>query len=167
MLHVCRLLSQWWCGVSERTPAADLPFRTRSTSIVPVEGHWRGEGDILWRPDLEPVFPFALECKNQEKGAMDAILEAPAWPVWSWWDQTCTQAETAAAVPLLLFTRNRRKDYVMLPSSKARRLRELVPIHGPHLEVTRPGGVQVTICLFGDLANVTPHRAALLAEDVE
>lgn len=120
MLEVSRILSTWVCGTAAKAKAEDLAFRPRSTSIMPVEGHWKGKGDILCRPQV--YFPFAVECKCVESGKLDSIIEAPQWPVWDWWKQAVRQAEASKPIliPMLVFTRSRRANYVMLWNHDAR-----------------------------------------------
>jgi len=69
----CIELTRIVYGAEAVTPTmAHLPFRRRSTSIVPTEGHWEGEGDIMSRPDRP--FPYAVECKKDEKFTLDGLL---------------------------------------------------------------------------------------------
>jgi len=161
MVSICRVLSAWWCDTPDGLRADDLPFRMRSTAIQPVEGHWEGAGDILHRPDLRPEFPFSVECKKQEKGQMDSILEAPNWPVWAWWRQAKAQAKKTRHVPLLLFTRNRRKDYALLSRRAADHL-DIRPHEAPVLQVARPDGEELTLCLLDDLVQVPPRKVTAL-----
>jgi hypothetical protein len=153
MLAVSRLLSTWWCGTPPNAAAAVLPFRPRSTSIMPVEGHWQGEGDILHRPGLKPAFPFAVECKDHEEGKLDAVLEAPNWPVWAWWEQTEKQAKAVALRPMLVFSRRHRDTYVMLDRPTAQ-LIELGPAHLPVLWIR--GRHDVALCVWRDLTRIRP-----------
>jgi hypothetical protein len=159
MLHVSRLLSTWWCDTPADAPASGLPFRARSTSIVPIVGHWEGAGDILHRPDLPFAFPFAVECKDSEEGHLDAVLEAPNWPVWEWWDQAQKQAATVRLWPMLVFSRRHRDTYVMLNRSTSDRI-GLVPGARPVLEIACPGIRPVTVCVWRDLTQLGPEMVA-------
>ena len=114
--RICRILSTWlvpgeW-GKGQ-CPVYDLPLRRRSTSVMPIEGHWHGHGDILHKPFVDDP-PFAFECKNQECWTLDGFMENARWPVWDWWEQAKDQAAASLLHPLLLFTRNRKKDYVII-----------------------------------------------------
>lgn len=162
MLRICRALSAWIGGTDPEAPASELVFRTRSTSIMPVEGHWNGKGDLLHRPGIS--FPFAVECKKDEKGKLDSILEASRWPVWDWWQQACEQAEKTGATPLLVFSRNRRKDYVMLPSRTAHQL-GLLPRSAPVLVVRREPSYDVVIATLADLVAIKPSLLKKVRED--
>lgn len=155
MLDVCRLLSHWIAKTKLSDPAHALAFRTRSTSIMPVEGHWMGQGDLVHRPGL--YFPFCVECKNDEHGKLDSILEAPKWSVWTWWEQARTQAQKVSSTPLLIFSRSQRENYVLMETRVAQRL-EVGPKRAPLLEVHRVGGEELTLCLLDDLMRVTPGR---------
>lgn len=161
MVVVSRLISTWWCGTPPKAPFADLPFRPRSTSIVPVEGHWQGKGDILHRPDVPVPFPFAVECKDDEGGKLDSILEAPNWVVWAWWQQAKTQAQVAGLRPLLVFSRRHRGVYVMLDRPTATKI-DLKPDRLPVLWVRGP--FDVAICDWRDLARVRPDALAAQLE---
>lgn len=155
MLAVCRLLSHWACGTALDAKASDLAFRTRSTSITPFDGHWLGAGDILCRPGV--FFPFCVECKNDEHGKLDSILEAPKWPVWAWWEQTQEQAEKTGLTPLLIFSRALRENYVLMNRLSAVRLK-IEPRRGPVLDITRPNGERLTLCLLDDLLALPRSR---------
>lgn len=114
MVGISKALSTWVCATPPGTKSAHLPFRPRSTIITPIEGHWAGKGDILHRPDV--YFPFSVECKNSERGKIDALFETPTWEVWKWWEQAKRQADDSEEklLPLLIFSRNLRKNYVLL-----------------------------------------------------
>jgi hypothetical protein len=90
----------------------DLPIRVRSTALMPIDGHWRSKGDLVARPDL--AFPFSVEVKDVEGWDFFGLWH-DKWPVAKWWRQCCDQAKTTRACPLLIFTRNRRPDYVAFP----------------------------------------------------
>ena len=57
--------------------------------------------DVLLSPAARRLFPFAVECKNQEK-----------LNIWSSLEQTETNA--GKHTPLLIFKRNRSKTYAVL-----------------------------------------------------
>ena len=61
--------------------------------------------DVLLSPAARKLFPFAVECKNQEKLNIWSSLE---------------QAETNSGkhIPLLVFKRNRSKTYAVLEFGK-------------------------------------------------
>lgn len=161
MLAVSRQLSTWWCGTAADEPAGTLPFRPRSTSIQPIEGHWQGAGDILHRPDLAVPFPFAVECKNDERASLDPMFEAAKWVVWGWWEQTAQQAQRGSLVPLLIFRRNHRKDYAVVDRVTSTKLR-LKARSGPLVEICRVEGVGLTLCLLEDLMQSSPVEVARL-----
>jgi len=155
---VCRKLSKWYGYPSQRL--ADLPFRRRSTSIMPVEGHWRGEGDVLYRPDV--AFPFAVECKKHEGWELDGSLYVPTWPIWEWWDQAQEQAGNARLCPLLVFSRNHRPIYVLLKEREATWLK-LRPKHGPVVVLWRRSGELLVLALLDDLVETEKRLAERLA----
>lgn len=59
--------------------------------------------DILLSDAARAVFPYAIECKAQEK------LSIPAW-----WIQTCENAEKEQLSPLLIFKQSRKDILICL-----------------------------------------------------
>lgn len=59
--------------------------------------------DLYLSPEARKWFPYAVECKNQEKVSL-----------WSWWDQCVTNAENEDLVPLLLIRRSRTEPLAVL-----------------------------------------------------
>jgi hypothetical protein len=57
--------------------------------------------DIQLSPAARKVFPYAVECKNQEKISL-----------WSWWEQACSNAKSFQ--PLLFIKSNRKKPVVVV-----------------------------------------------------
>lgn len=146
--RVCRQLSYWYTGKTQMLtcPVYDLPFRKRSTSIMPVEGHWNGHGDILHRPSM--YVPFSIECKKREGWVLDGAFAWDTWEVAKWWQQASRQAERAGLEPLLVFNRNRRPVYVMLTENLSQCLK-LKPKNGPALRSVGPASL--VIALLADL----------------
>lgn len=134
---VARKFSYWLARTYYRAGMAvyDLPFRSRSTSIMPMEGHWRGEGDLLHKPLPGILCPFAVEVKKVEGWSLDGMGN-DRWPVWDWWLQAVEQARKASLHPLLVFSRNRQPDRIMLTKELATCLK-LKPKHAPVLHVER------------------------------
>ena len=155
---ICFALSRWLASkqTPKRAKVYDLPFRRRSTSIMPMVGHWDGQGDILHKPGIES--PFCIECKKQEGWELDGMLYADKWPVWKWWEQCRRQAAKVRLSPLLIFNRNRRPIYAMLLGVDALCL-EPRPKHGPVLVVERPGSLGTVMVLrLDDLVRVPAHK---------
>lgn len=160
--RICRVLSRWLLsGDWDRCPVYDLPLRRRSTSITPIEGFWHGHGDILHKPYVDNI-PFAFECKDQEGWELDGLLANTRCPVWRWWEQAKEQAVAASLLPLLLFTRKRRKDYVML-DEEAMSCLQPKGRHGPVLMAKRPSGEAVGLLLLDDLVEVPRSLVTKLA----
>lgn len=147
MRHVCRQLAQWYTRKDwAKAPMADCPFRPRSTSIMPVEGHWRGAGDILWRPDLK--FGYSVECKKIGSWSLDQAWN-PKWPVLKWWQQCKDQAKRADLHPLLIFSKNHADDFAMIDNTALAELQGLSGfVPSPRLEV---GSEDAIVCLLTDL----------------
>lgn len=160
-VDVCRWLSAWVNGerkVQTHVPMRDLPVRRRTTSVMPVEGHWDGAGDLVVRPGL--YFPFACEVKNRGRWELDGVISGgPDWTVWEWWAQCCEQAAKVKRYPLMLFRRNRREWLAMLPESVAICL-NVFPKNRPLLRVERPDGQRVVVCWIGDLIATDLKRLA-------
>ncbi|QDP43138.1 hypothetical protein Goe24_01130 [Bacillus phage vB_BsuM-Goe24] len=103
-LKIAKLLTSWWGG--------------GNFSRVPASGglHWgtdqRVAGDIVPPPEAE--FPFVIECKKREEWTMDHILLDIGQPK-DWWAQVVNDARRVKLVPILIFSRNRAKDFIMLP----------------------------------------------------
>jgi hypothetical protein len=165
MNAMCRAMSLWlFPDMDPKTPVYDLPFRTRSTCIMPVEGHWRGEGDLLTKPDID--FRLCIEAKKHEGWTLDGLFREKS-PIWKWWEQAELQAAKLPAHPLLLFSRNRQKTFALLHSATARHL-EIVSKHGPVLRITKqadeyPGLTkELFLCLLDDLVSTNPKHAETL-----
>jgi hypothetical protein len=157
MNELCRVLSLWYFPDTDpKTKVYDLPFRTRSTSIMPIEGHWKGEGDILWRSDMD--FPFCIEAKKHEGWDLDGFLSNAGSPIHDWWEQAVTQAEKTQLHPLLLFSRNRRKTYCMMYQHCAARLMLTAGKSSPIFVIRQEGHTERILCLLDDLVRVDPAR---------
>lgn len=114
MRCLSRLLSEWVCGSSVKgILMAELPIRVKTTVVTPVDG-WGGAGDFAVAPEVQP-FPFAMEAKDVEGWSFDGALQNKRWMVWNFWEQTLRQAEKVDLIPMLLFTKNRYPDWIMLP----------------------------------------------------
>jgi hypothetical protein len=139
---ICFALSKWLAPqyTPDTASVYDLPFRRRSTSIMPSEGHWNGTGDILHKPLSGIVCPFSIECKKRESWELDGMFNGEKWPVWQWWQQAGEQAEKGGLVPLMIFSRNRRENLVMLYERDALCL-GVSPATGPLVRVERPRDV--------------------------
>lgn len=102
-LKMAKKFGPWWGGTFHRVPG--------SGSL-----HWgddnRVAGDIAAPQGLD--FPFVIECKKHEGWTMDNVLLNTGDPR-GWWEQVVTDARRVKLVPMLIFSRNRAKDYVMIP----------------------------------------------------
>jgi hypothetical protein len=102
-LKVAKFLSSWWGGNFSRVPA--------SGGL-----HWgsdqRVAGDIV--PPPEADFPFVIECKKREEWTMDHVLLDIGQPK-DWWEQVVEDGRRINKTPMLIFSRNRAKDFIMIP----------------------------------------------------
>ena len=94
-------LTKWWGASFRRTPS--------SGAYSTIHASNKDAGDVMCD---DPVFPFCVEVKNQEKWTMDQLL-SPTCKVWDWWVQAVEQSPSDKT-PLLCFTRNRQPIYVMI-----------------------------------------------------
>lgn len=83
---------------------------------VPASGglHWREDnrvyGDIVTN---DPDFPFVIECKCREEWNMDSLINGSK-KVEKWWQQVTADAEATGKQPMVIFSRNRQPDYIMM-----------------------------------------------------
>lgn len=101
--HVAKLMSDWWGGKFSRVPAS---------GGLQWGSDQRVAGDIV--PPPEADYPFVVECKKREGWSMEHILLDIGEPR-KWWHQVVMDARRINKVPLLIFSRNRAKDFVMVP----------------------------------------------------
>lgn len=161
---ICLALSNWLAPqyMSDAVSVYDLPFRRRSTSIMPSEGHWHGQGDILHLPLSGIVCPFSIECKKREGWELDGMFNGEKWPVWKWWQQAGEQAEKGGLVPLMIFSRNRRENLVMLYERDALCL-GVSPATGPLVRVETPrDGRKLPVVIVSLPSLVTVSLTAVL-----
>lgn len=104
---IAKKLSPIWGGEFSRTPG--------SGSL-----HWgsdnRVAGDIVAPPEVN--FPFVVECKKHEGWTVENIMLDNGEPK-TWWAQVVTDCRRVKKTPMLLFSRNRAKDFVMVPYAKS------------------------------------------------
>jgi len=100
---VAKLLGDWWGGKFSRVPAS---------GGLQWGADQRVAGDIV--PPADVYFPFVVECKKREEWTMEHVLLDIGDPK-DWWKQVVMDARRIKKVPLLIFSRNRAKDFVMLP----------------------------------------------------
>ena len=102
-LKIAKYMSAWWGGNFSRVPA--------SGGL-----HWKGDqrvaGDII--PPIGMDFPFVIECKKREEWSIEHILLDIGQPK-EWWKQVVEDGRRVNRTPLLIFSRNRAKDFVMIP----------------------------------------------------
>ena len=105
-LKIAKQLTTWWGATFHRVPG--------SGSL-----HWgsdnRVAGDIVPPQGLD--FPFVVECKKHEGWTLDNVLLNTGEPK-TWWAQVVTDSRRVKQVPMLIFSRNRAKEYVMVPYSE-------------------------------------------------
>lgn len=102
-LKIAKEFSKWWGGQFSRTPG--------SGSL-----HWGSDqriaGDIV--PPQGMDFPFVIECKKHEGWTLENVFLNTGEPK-DWWSQVVTDARRVKLIPMLIFSRNRAKDYIMIP----------------------------------------------------
>lgn len=100
---VAKMMSDWWGGQFSRVPAS---------GGLNWGADQRVAGDIV--PPPESGFPFVIECKKREDWTFDHILLNIGTPK-DWWQQVVMDSRRVNQVPLLIFSRNRAKDFIMIP----------------------------------------------------
>lgn len=111
---------------------------------VPASGglRWQQDnnvtGDIV--PPFELHFPISVECKKVEASwEIDKLLLKNS-EVWDWWKQACRDASRFMVgdrykEPWLVFTKNRRKYYIMITKKHYMELPQLKDIPYIHAKV--------------------------------
>lgn len=132
---LAKTLEAWWgYGTFRRTPGSGSWDR----------GEFRMKGDVIAEDD---VFPFSIECKNDESWRWSTFLNGKMGGIASFWKQTLEQAEVTSDVPLLVFTRNYHPNYVaMLPET-----RDLLTSRRSMFSVTGHGEYTLCFTLLDEL----------------
>jgi len=88
-------------------------------AATPASGglRWKGikntRGDIV--TDM-PGWKWCIECKKDESWTLDNFVTMPPkHPIKQWWYQCCRDAKAIGKKPLLIFTKNHRPIYAMVP----------------------------------------------------
>jgi len=102
-LKTAKFMSPWWGGNFNRTPGSGGLRWGSDQSIA---------GDIV--PPKGMLFPFVIECKKHEGWSIEHILLNTGKPK-EWFSQVVMDARRVKKVPMLIFSRNRAKDFVMVP----------------------------------------------------
>lgn len=104
--RVAKLMTDWWGGEFSRVPASG-GLRWGADQRV--------AGDIV--PPLRSNFPFVIECKKHEGWGLHNLL-LNTGPIRTWWEQVildCTRMAEHGMAPCLVFSKNRDKDYILIP----------------------------------------------------
>lgn len=102
-LTIAKILTKWWGAPFHRVPASGGLHWSSSMNVA---------GDIVTIP--EAGFPFVVECKKREEWTLEnAFLNNK--DIKSWWAQVVGDARETGKIPILIFSRNRAEDFVMLP----------------------------------------------------
>lgn len=152
-LKTAKKFSDWWGGTFNRTPG--------SGSL-----HWgsdqRVAGDIIAPEKMD--FPFVIECKKHEGWTIDHVLLDIGDPR-KWWEQVVTDARRVERVPMLVFSRNRAKDFVMIPfdSFMYDRLRTYGPeVMRTTVTITNIRGeiqhFETIVCLYDNISKMSPDE---------
>lgn len=86
-----------------------------SVKRTPLSGGWAKEAAFEAKSDLvstDKKFPFAVECKKREGWVLEHILYTKT-EIFSWWEQTVKETPEGK-IPLLVFSKNRSKNFAML-----------------------------------------------------
>lgn len=99
-------LEKWWGSPFFRTPGSGA-FATRGF----IGANLSFAGDIT---TTDKSFPFLVESKNEEGWEFEQLLTADKNKMRKWWKQTCAECPYGS-VPLLVFTRNHKPEFYMMP----------------------------------------------------
>lgn len=157
---VCRLLTAWLVPRLADVPVEELPFRRRQTVIRAGLPGWEGQRDVMYDTRYVKSFPFCVEAKCEEGWAMDGLLTSinGKWKPLGWWKQAEDQAKRFKLEPLLMFTRNRCGQYVLMRKAVATCLKP-TPTSGHVVDVNGPGLPEpLTLFLALDLTTIPVSR---------
>lgn len=105
---VAKKFTDWWIP-----KGSEVEFhRAPASGALQWASDHRVAGDIV--PPEGINFPFVIECKKHEGWTMDHVLLDIGTPK-DWWGQVVTDSRRVDRVPMLVFSRNRAKDFVMVP----------------------------------------------------
>lgn len=149
--QLARAFTAWWGSEVRRTPMSGAYGRT-----------WALAGDLMFT--REDPFPFHVEAKAREKWEMEHLFEPErTGPVLGWWGETESEAEYQKCFPMLIFTRNQRAQFVMIPYAVLKKLDDLEQ-QSAHLLVPWPGGPIAVVRLIDFFERVAPDTVRELRE---
>jgi hypothetical protein len=103
---VAKLFSKWTGFRIKRTPMS---------GGFSKEGSYAGDLNCVL-PEESSIFPFIVECKNQECWSFDNILVAKN-KIFNFWDQAADEGEKAGKIPLLIVTKNYCSDFMFVDAN--------------------------------------------------
>lgn len=111
---------------------------------------WGGQnnvsGDIVPPPEIH--FPLTLELKKvEESWEFDRMLLSTSLFT-SWWNQSCRDGENYNKIPCVIFTKNRRKQWLAMPSEEINKLNKMFSMK-MELQIKNMKGL-VTIVLLDE-----------------
>lgn len=152
-LRVAKIFTTWWGAPFHRVPASGGLHWSASMNV---------SGDIVTIP--EAGFPFVIECKKREEWTLDNVFLNNK-DIKNWWAQVVGDADETGKIPMLVFSRNRAEDYVMLPYNEdflQNYMEELPRASRAHMyieyldEHKRPHGYNTITILLKDLVLYSP-----------
>lgn len=102
-LKIAKALSAWWGHEFHRTPQSGGLRWNDDNNVA---------GDIV--TPLEANFPFIVECKKREEWTLENLFLNNK-DIKYWWEQVVQDCERVGRTPILIFSRNRARDFVMMP----------------------------------------------------
>lgn len=100
--QMAKELTEWWGYEFNRVPASGGLHWASSNNVA---------GDIVVPSDAN--FPFVIECKNREDWTIENLFLNNK-EIKNWWAQVVGDAKETKNTPLLIFTRNRAKNFVTM-----------------------------------------------------
>lgn len=97
---------------------------------VPLSGGLKWGANLKTHGDIvcdDPVFPFTIECKCQEKWRFESIFVNKDRLMGKWWLQALDQASKIKKEPILIFTKNNSPDFIRMRVVVFQRLGLCIP----------------------------------------
>lgn len=85
---------------------------------TPMSGGWNKTGDIAPQSPEDSIhWPFNIECKKYSDWDLLELLKSSNPIMKKWWSQCLSDSEKSGKIPVLVFSRNNDKTYVMMTSN--------------------------------------------------
>lgn len=117
---VAHMMAKWWGRLEPDCKWVRTPL-SGGWGGPTLRASFKASGDLMTTAEL---FPFSVEVKRREGWKEENLLLGRKSPVWTWWHQACDQAVEMSVEPLMLFRRNRKPWWLMIPTVTTNRVSE-------------------------------------------